>query len=139
MRVLEAFETSNDLIKEGKKCEITFQGEKIADVWVRPADHSLNADYRREIAEQSIDLAKSGGLEDISDEKDREILWRVYARTIIVNWEFADPKDQKAFPFTEENAVKLFRKAPKFFEGIQRGALRWTEFRKKHIEDAAGN
>lgn len=140
MRVYDAFETSEKLTTEGRECEITFGGKKIATVWVRPADASLNPDYRREIAEMSAGLVK-GGLEDLDDQTDRELLFTVYARAVIVGWAWEDPADKKdpKLKFNEKNAVALFKRAPKFFEGIQKAALRWAEFRRAHEEDVAGN
>ena len=138
MRVYEAFETSEKLAAEGRACSIEFGGKVIAIVWVRPSDATLNADYRRELAELSVGY-KQG--EDIDEDTDRELLWKVYARTVIVKWEWTDPADRKdpALKLNEENAVKLFKRVPKFFEGIQRGSRSWAQFRAAHEEDATGN
>ena len=138
MRVYEAFETSDKLIEEGRQCSIEFGGKVIANVWVRPSDAALNANYRRELAELSVGF-KAG--EEIDDDTDRELLWKVYARTVIVKWEWIDPQDQKdkALTFNEKNALILFKRAPKFFEGIQRGSRNWSQFRAAHEEDATGN
>lgn len=138
MRVLEAFETSDKLTNEGLTCEIEFGGKVIASVIVRPADIALNADYRREMAELSI-VAGNGA--DIDEETDRELLWRLYARTIVTGWTWSDAKDKKdpTLKFNEKNAVALFKTAPKFFHAIQRASLRWGNFRAVHEADAAGN
>ncbi len=140
MRVLEAFETSDKLASEGRECEIEFGGKVIATVNVRPADVALNADYRREMAELTIGLA-GNGLDTLDDATDREILWRLYARTIIVNWNWTEAADKKdaSLKFNEKNAIALFKRAPKFFHGIQRAALQWSNYRAVHEEDAAGN
>ena len=139
MRVLEAFETSEKLAKEGRECEIEFGGQVIAKVWVRPADPSLNADYRRELAELSVGILKDGA--DLDEETDRRLLWVTYARTVIVDWEWTDPKDKKtkSLEFNEKNAVALFQRAPKFFEAIQTVARKWSNYRATHEEEAAGN
>ena len=140
MRVYEAFETSEKLIAEGRTCDIEFGGKIIATVKVRPADGALNSDYRREMAELSIGI-KANGLDAIDDDLDREMLWKLYARSVIVSWEWHDPKDKKdpKLKFTETNAIALFRRVPKFFQGIQRVALVWTNYRAEHEEEAAGN
>ena len=142
MRVYEAFETSEKLVNEGRLCEIEFGGQVIAKVWIRPADPGLNADYRRELAELSVGLVQAGqNVAEIDPDLDRELLWKVYARTVILRWEWTDQKDRKdpKLKFSEENALKLFRRVPKFFEGIQRAARQWTEFRAAHEKEAAGN
>ena len=140
MRVYEAFETSDKLVNEGVTCEIEFGGKVIATVEVRPADAALNSDYRRELAELSIGL-KGNGLDAIDDDLDRELLWKMYARTVIVGWNFTDPKDRKdpKLKFNEKNAIALFKRAPKFFQAVQRVALQWSHFRVQHEEEAAGN
>ena len=141
MRVYEAFETSKRLIDEGLPCEIEFGGKVIATVWVRPADANLNADYRRELASEWLALQQSGGLESIDEDTDRELLYKVYARTVITRWTWTDAQDKKdaKLKLNEKNAIALFTRVPKFFEGIQRGARGWDKFRKSHEEAAAGN
>lgn len=149
MRVYEAFETSERLAKEGRQCDIEFGGKVIARVWVRPADPALNADYRRELAELSIGLLESGGINDIDEDTDRLLLWKVYARTVIMKIDWTDPDDRKdpklkingqvKAATKEKNAVTLFQRAPKFFEGIQKVARQWSQYRAAHEEEAAGN
>ncbi len=140
MRVYEAFETSKRLIDEGLQCEIEFGGKVIARVWVRPTDPNLNRAYARELAEETVKL-KGNGLDDLSPEDDAEILQRIIARTVIVRWEWTDQADKKdpKLKFNEKNAIALFKRAPKFFAGIQQGARQWDRFRKVHEEQAAGN
>lgn len=141
MRVYEAFETSKRLIDEGLPCEIEFGGKVIATVWVRPADANLNADYRRELATESLALQATGGIEELDEDTDRELLFKVYARSVITRWVFTDPEDKKdaKLKLNEKNALALFKRVPKFFEGIQRGARAWDKYRKTHEKDAAGN
>lgn len=149
MRVYEAFETSEKLSKEGRLCEIEFGGKVIAEVRVRPADPSLNADYRRELAELSVGLIEAGNVKEIDEETDRLLLWKVYARTVVTNIVWSDPADKKdqGLRFTkklgaatrEKNFVKLCQRAPKFFEAIQKVARQWSNYRAEHEEEAAGN
>ena len=141
MRVYEAFETSEKLAKEGRQCDIEFGGEVIAKVWVRPADPVLNADYRRELAELSVGLMEKGQMKRLDEDTDRLLLWKVYAKTVLVKWIWTDPRDKKdpKLRLTEANAIALFQRAPKFFEGIQKVAREWSQFRADHEEEAAGN
>jgi hypothetical protein len=108
---------------------------------VRPADPSLNADYRRELAELSIGLTRDGTIEDIDEQTDRELLWRVYARTVITKWQWTDAADKKdpKLRLSETNVLALFQRIPKFFEGIQRVARQWSQYRAVHEEAAKGN
>lgn len=143
MRVLEAFETSEKLVNEGRLCEIEFQGEVICEVQLRPADPLLNSDYRKTLADLSVDLPKPNGAGEpaITPEKDTEMLYRLYARSVIIGWSWTSPADQKdaKLKFNERNAVALFKRAPKFFEAIQVAARRWSHFRAAHEEAAKGN
>lgn len=140
MRVYEAFETSDRLIDEGLQCEIEFAGKIIANVWVRPTDPNLNRTYARELTLEAIAL-KGNGLDDLEPDQDAEILYRIFARTVIVRWEWTDAADKKdpKLKFNEKNAVALFKRTPKFFAGIQQGARNWDRFRKVHEEQASGN
>ena len=141
MRVLQAFETSKKLIDEGRTCEIEFDGKVIATVQIRPADAMLNPDYRRVIAEMSIDAARLNGADPLDVVQDRDFLFMLYARSVITGWEWSDPEDRKAtsLRFSEKNAVALFKRAPKFFEAIQLAARQWSHYRAAHEEKAAGN
>ena len=143
MRVLEAFETSEKLVNEGRLCEIEFEGQVICEVRLRPADALLNSEYRAVLAELSMDVPKSvnGSGSPIGIEQDTELLYRLYARAVVISWEWTNEEDRKAtsLRFNEKNAVALFKKAPKFFEAIQVAARRWGHFRSAHEEDAKGN
>jgi hypothetical protein len=149
VRVYEAFETSEKLASEGRECEIEFGGRVICKIWVRPADPVLNADYRRELAELSVGLMNSGEINEIDEDTDRALLWKVYAKTVVTKITWTDPADakdpklrfhQSLKPETrEKNATELFRRVPKFFEGIQKVARQWSQYRAAHEEDAAGN
>ncbi len=141
MRVLQAFETSSKLIDEGRTCEIEFEGKVICNVQVRPADAMLNPDYRRVIAEMSIDVTRLNGAEAIDAVQDQDFLYQLYARSVIKSWEWTDPEDRKAtsLRFNDKNAVALFKRAPKFFEAIQHAARDWTHYRAAHEEKATGN
>ena len=141
MRVLQAFETSSKLIDEGRTCEIEFEGKVICVVQVRPADAMLNPDYRRVIAELSIDATRLNGADAIDAVQDQEFLYSLYARSVVTGWEWSDPEDRKAtsLRFNEKNAIALFKKAPKFFEAIQLAARQWSHYRAAHEEKATGN
>lgn len=142
MRVLEAFETSDKLAKEGRQCEIEWGGKVICKVVVRPADALLNSAYRRVLTDMSVGI-KQTNLEgeplDLLEDTNR--LYQLYARAVIISWEWTDPEDRKAtsLRFNEKNAVALFTKAPKFFEAIQVVARQWSHFRVAHEKDAMGN
>ena len=148
MRVYEAFETSERLIDEGLQCEIEFGGKVIAKVWVRPTDPNLNRTYARELTLEAIAL-KGNGLDDLEPDQDAEILYRIFARTVIVRWEWTDAADKKdpklrihpnlKAETREKNFVTLCQRVPKFFEGIQKVARQWSQYRAAHEEDAAGN
>ena len=149
MRVYEAFETSERLISEGRECEIEFGGRVICKIWVRPADPVLNADYRRELAELSVGILRDGNVNEIDEDTDRLLLWKVYARSVILKIVWTDPADKKDAKLKfnqdmtpaarEKNAIALFQRVPKFFQGIQEVARQWTQFRATHEEEAAGN
>ena len=149
MRVFEAFETSERLTSEGRECEIEFGGRVICKIWVRPADPVLNADYRRELSELSVGLLKDGNVNEIDEDTDRLLLWKVYARSVILKITWTDPADQKDAKLKfnqamtpanrEKNAIALFKRVPKFFQGIQEVARQWSQYRAAHEEEAAGN
>lgn len=142
MRVLDAFQVSEKLVEQGRTCEIEFGGKVICKVQVRPADASLNSDYRRVLAELSIGLrqaVKEGGEVDVLADTHR--LYQLYSQAVVVGWEWTEPADKKdpKLKFNEKNAVALFTKAPKFFEAIQVAAREWAHYRAAHEASATGN
>lgn len=142
MRVLEAFETSQKLIDEGRSCEIEFGGKIVCVVQLRPADAMLNSEYRRVLADMAVGIKSNGSGQDLLDQlEDRERLYRLYSRAVITGWTWEDPEDRKAtsLRFNEKNAVALFIKAPKFFEAIQVAARQWAHFRAAQERDVSGN
>ena len=129
MRVYEAFETSERLISEGRECEIEFGGRVICKIWVRPADPVLNADYRRELAELAVGILRDGNVNEIDEDTDRLLLWKVYARSVILKIVWTAPDDKKdAKPkfnqdmtpaAREKNAIAFSQPGPKLFQRLQ--------------------
>lgn len=88
-----------------------------------------------------------------SDERANEILRRVYADTIVLNWETKrggewlpgiDPEDlgvegAELQPVTAENIVKVFTNLPDLFSDVQQQAQSIALFRSEVDEAAAGN
>ena len=147
MRVYEAFETSERLTSEGRECEIEFGGKVICIVRVRPADVRLNAEYRRDLAETAA--AIKGTEDDITEARDLEILYGVFARTVVLSIEWTDPEDKKdpklrfhpklKAETREKNFIALCTRAPMFFAGIRRVASQWANYRAQFDEEAQGN
>jgi len=139
VRVYEAFETSEKLTKEGRKCDIIFAGKTIAKVCVRPADLVLNPAFRRETERLAPEIRKEREGDNGNDAG--VAYFKLFYRTVIVSIEWMDPADKKdpKLKFTEENMIQLFTKAPKFFSAIQTVALQWSYYKAEFEEETAGN
>lgn len=67
------------------------------------------------------------------------IMRRVYAETVILDWENVEDEDGKPIPFNRENCIKLFEDLPDLFLDVQEQARKMALFRQANLEVAAKN
>ena len=94
-----------------------------ANTKYRELINALGRDYRNDI--------RSGTL---PPEKELEMMAVVYARTIILDWDVTDEKNNP-IPCTEKNIVKELLDCPDWFADLQAKAMNVAYFRKRELED----
>lgn len=85
----------------------------------------------------------------MSEERGAEILYDVYAKTVVLDWEVSDGVDKDGMtkwkrgihkedggilPFTEENVVQTFKNLPDLFLDLRQAAEGASLFRKEEME-----
>ena len=74
----------------------------------------------------------------LSDEKSNEILTKVMAEAVLLDWENIEYKGKK-FPYTKENAIELLNEFPDFRADVMFLANQQATFRADEIETAEKN
>lgn len=76
---------------------------------------------------------------DMDPEVADRIMVKVYAETIVLDWEGVDGADGQPVPYSREACVKLLTDLPNLFQEIQREAAAYHTFAQEGLEKSAGN
>lgn len=97
--------------------------------------------HLKRLDELDVELCKLNDDIDNSDQyytisaEIREILARVYAKSVIIGWKNVDDEQGDEIPYTEDNVVKLLLDLPDFFDDIQSKANAASTFHSKEVEE----
>ena len=69
----------------------------------------------------------------------RQVLAKVYAESIVLNWKRVIGRDGKEIPYTTQNVVKVLLDLPDLFSQIVIESLNAELYRKDYVEEAAKN
>ena len=91
----------------------------------------------------------------MTNERSQALLYDIYAKTVILDWETADGVDEKdgltkwkkgiqdregnILPVTPENLIATFKALPDLFTDLQQAAESMSLFRKEEVEADAKN
>jgi len=138
LNIYEAFETSQQLVDEGKWIEIEFDGSLLCSICVRSASPELNAKLRKAMTEEALaSVAKSQSLETQLGDPDREV--RLFAKAVVTDWKGITDREGKKLKCTPANVEKIFRELPLLANRVKREAYRWTNFRAALEAEVVGN
>jgi len=138
MNIYEAFETSENLINNGKWVAIEFNGAELCRIQIRSASPELNSDLRKAMTEEAVELVgKNEDLRDNANDPDREV--RLFAKAVVTDWDGITDRDGKKLKCTPANVEKIFRELPLLANRVKREAYRWTNFRAALEEEVVGN
>jgi hypothetical protein len=82
--------------------------------------------YRSNINGMGNDLAES-------------IFMKVFVATVLKDWQNVQQKDGSAIPFSEPNAIELFKKLPRLYDDLQEKAKSVELFKAEEQEADAKN
>lgn len=138
MEIYEAFETSEELVKDGRWIEVEVLGEIVCEFKVRSASPDLNADLRKAMAAEAI--ASIGTLAGLTDSvADPTLENRMFGQAVVTDWKNVRDRNGKFLKCTPKNVEKVFNDLPLLAQRVKREAYKWTNFRAVYEERALGN
>lgn len=84
--------------------------------------------YRRQIDMGTLD-------NDVAE----KMFLKVFAETIVRDWEFMQDEPGINIPFSKENSLKLLEKYPELYDYLQKEANAFSTFRVEAMDDEAKN
>ena len=138
MDIYEAFETSEQLTKDGRWIDLEFGGSVVCAFRVRSASPDLNAELRKAMADEAVaSMATLPGL--TAAVADKELENRLFAQAVITDWKDVTDADGDPLECTPENIVNVFTDLPLLAQRVKSEAYKWTNFRTVHEDKALGN
>jgi hypothetical protein len=133
MSVYKTFTTDAELENRGVVLDFG-SGE-----WVRVARAGNgNKKFAKLLEELMKPHRRAMTLGTMDDKKANEIMHRVFAEAVILDWRITG-EDGKEIPFNVENALKVFADLPEFFADIKRESENRANFRREEQEKEKGN
>lgn len=140
MDIFDAYQMDDSAVTDGVWAELVLLGNRVGGLKVRPSDGDLNLDYRKGLTKAAEALLKMKTKEgEIDVDKSVEMTARLYADTIITDWELytkGPDGEDVAIEFSKEKCVELLIKLPKLLKAAQDAAKGWTQFRRSALAEA---
>lgn len=133
--IYEKFEMDQEMEKQGIVLNLGAAGEfKIARAG------ASNVEYTRAVAAQGkkagVQKVKGG---KISEAEATKRMAFIYGTTVVKDWDRVYGRDLKPIPYSKQAAVKLLLELPELLTVVMAEAHKADNYRKAHIEGAAGN
>jgi len=136
--IYEAFETSDELTKDGRWIEVEVLGAVVCSFRVRSASPDLNVELRKAMAAEAIaNIGTVAGLTDAV--ADPNVENRLFAQAVVTDWKNVRDRSGKFLKCTPKNVEKVFDDLPLLAQRVKREAYKWTNFRTVHEATALGN
>lgn len=68
-----------------------------------------------------------------------DVFIRVFAESVVKDWEGVTDREGNTLPFNTDNCVKLFKDLPDLFADVREAATSVSNFRDKEVEDDVKN
>lgn len=125
------YQTSDDVERKG--VILSFGDGRT--ITIRRAGGS-NADFKNLFAKEYGELDKSIDGKVMDEDHASDVMFNVYAKSIVVEWEgFKDTKG-KVIPFTISNCVSLFKESDEIWLQVYNNAQKLSNFRALEIEES---
>lgn len=134
MDLLDRYSTNKEHATEGVKMELG-GGNWIKLAYAGPSNPTYASTLQRVIKPHSKNIKR--GLLD--ENKDRELLAKVYAECIVQDWGGPSFKKHKIEKCTKANVLKLLTEKPEFFLDVQDLASNMEYFADDYVEAATKN
>lgn len=95
-----------------------------------------NVDFKTLFAKEYGELDKSVDGKVMDEDNATDVMFNVYAKTIVIDWSgFKSPKGA-AIPFTVANCVSLFKESEEIWLSVYDNAQKLSNFRALEVEEA---
>lgn len=133
MSVYKTFQTDDELEKRGILLDFG-NGE-----WVRVARMGGGNKKFIQLFEASMKpYRRAFELGTMDDDKAAEIMHECFAKAIVLDWNITGPDGEK-IEFTLENAKRVFKELPEFFNTIRQEAEKRANFNRTALEEESKN
>lgn len=129
--VYEIFKTNENL---EKKKGITLEFGEFSFQILRAGNKNKN--YSKISRKLSKKYKRQIETETIDDEIGRELLIKIYAESVVIDWKGIQDESGKDMPFTVENCIKLLTDLPDLFGMIHSEANNFSNFLGEATEKA---
>jgi hypothetical protein len=98
-----------------------------------------NVNYAKALEKQA-ELNKTAiRTNTIKSAQSRALMIKVYATSVLLDWEDVQDENGQTLPFTADNAEKVLTDCPDLFDDIRAQAASLALFRRELLEEAAKN
>lgn len=133
MNIYETFETDSKTEKDGLTIDYGSFSFKIARAG------GSNKKYNKLLETLTKPFRRAIQTETMNEDKSKEILIEVYAKTVVIGWDGITDKDNKPLVFSVKNCIQVFSDLPDLFSDIQTQANQAALFRKSIVEEDSKN
>ena len=133
MSMKSLFGTNEDAEKEGVWIDYGEIRIKVARAGGR------NIKYQKVLEAQSKPHKRALQTDSMPEDQARAMLYRVYAKTVVVDWEGVKDDAGKKLPFNEKNVLAMFEQYPDFFVEVKNMADGVALFREEELDADAKN
>ncbi len=132
--IYELFETDSTMEQQGVVVDFGPYGRfKVA----RASGNNIK--YAQSFQKHNRPYQKMQRRGTMPEELARQVLAKVYAESILLDWEGVIGRDGKNIPFSKENAIKVMLDLPDLFTQIIAESQNAESYRKEYVEDATKN
>lgn len=119
---------------------------EVEGIWIDFGDYrwlcrragGSNTKFKEAFARETKKVRQVMDIEDIPDHRGREILYKTFADTVVLDWEGKGMvgRDGKPLPFNRDNVVMIFENMPDFYDRLRQRLMDHQLF-LKDIEEAS--
>lgn len=126
------------------------QGIEIALVGAENADKTVptfllsrmggsNKAYSKALEKGTKPFRRQNQMGMLPEEVIRPIVRKAFCETVLKGWRNVFDENEKPFPYSQQNALKLMEDLPDVYEILQQEAMDISNFRDKAVENEAKN
>ena len=137
MSILDQFETNEKKEIEGVEISFPPNDDGSIPVFIIAATSRTNQKYSAAL-EKAVRPYK-GNIKELGNAR-AEVLYRaVFVETVLKGWKNVQDRDGKEIPYSKEEALKLFQRAPRLYDRLNAEAADIENFKDAVREEQAGN